>query len=177
MSKQKIVIVEQSIDFVPLLQSALDSYGYNGVDVVSSHDDAGSGDLILDETEAFLQKPISMGRLMQNLDLLIARDESSEQSELGPFSLDKISNLLTVNKTGQTIKITEKERDILLYLKQQAPATVSRQDLLEHVWGYGENINTHTLETHIYRLRQKIEENASAPVFLITNDEGYRLEI
>lgn len=73
------------------------------------------------------------------------------------------------------INLTEKERDILLYIDRNSP--VSRDDLLHAVWGYGSNIETHTVETHIYRLRQKIEKDPSKPELLITTDEGYILNM
>lgn len=177
MSDQSIIIVENDADFAPLLKSALDSYGYTDIRVVSEMDEPEPGAIILySDSELFLQKPIIFGRLLQNLDILINRDKNATFVALGAFSLDIIANIL-VKPSGESIKITEKERDILLYLQEQAPKTVSRQNLLEEVWGYGENINTHTLETHIYRLRQKIEDNASEPNFLKTEDDGYRLEI
>lgn len=177
MSDQPIIIVEQDVEFAPLLKSALDSYGYNDIAVVTEVDESEPDAIILyADSEFFLQKPLIFGRLLQNLDILINRDENASFLELGAFSLDIIANIL-VKPSGEHIKITDKERDILLYLHEQSPDTVKRQDLLEQVWGYGENINTHTLETHIYRLRQKIEENASEPQFLKTEDDGYKLEI
>ena len=57
----------------------------------------------------------------------------------------------------------------------ESPRTVSREMLLQEVWGYNSGVTTHTLETHIYRLRQKIEQNAAAPVILVTESRGYRL--
>lgn len=176
MNKSDIVIIEPDDNFAPLLESVLESYGFDAIRVVSSLEHTNDGDVVLGEGEDVLQKPISLGRLMQNLHMIIHRDDKSGCVTLGPFSLDRIANIL-MKGDGKAIKITEKERDILLYLKEKAPATVSRQDLLEQVWGYGENINTHTLETHIYRLRQKIEENASEPDLLKTEADGYRLEI
>ena len=79
---------------------------------------------------------------------------------------------------GRTVALTEKEVAILLYLAEAAAAGktgVPRDELLHKVWGYHPDATTHTLETHIYRLRQKIESDPEHPALLVTNDEGYCL--
>ncbi len=73
------------------------------------------------------------------------------------------------------IQLTEKEMAILLYLRDKN-ALVPKEDLLDQVWGYVEGIETHTIETHIYRLRQKIEVDPSEPKNLITLEGGYALK-
>ena len=76
--------------------------------------------------------------------------------------------------TGRRIHLTEKETAILRYL-YRAGETVPRETLLQEVWGYNSGVTTHTLETHIYRLRQKIEKDAAAPAILVTEAGGYKL--
>ena len=71
--------------------------------------------------------------------------------------------------------MTEKETSILRYLYRVGQRPVSRKSLLQEVWGYNSGVTTHTLETHIYRLRQKIERDAAAPVILVTQAGGYKL--
>lgn len=73
--------------------------------------------------------------------------------------------------------LTERETTLLLYLARHAPAAVSREAILRDVWRYQDGIDTHTLETHIYRLRQKIEQDSSQPVILLTVSDGYKLEM
>lgn len=73
------------------------------------------------------------------------------------------------------VRLTEKEVAVLSYLHTQKPAAVSRKDLLAAVWEYAEGVETHTLETHIYRLRQKIENDAANPTILLTDESGYRV--
>ena len=76
----------------------------------------------------------------------------------------------------EAVQLTEKERDLLLALHRRGGAIVTRRELLDEVWGYGDGIETHTLETHIYRLRQKIEDDPANPVHLMTEEPGYRLD-
>ena len=71
--------------------------------------------------------------------------------------------------------MTEKESSILRYLYRAGQRPVSREKLLREVWGYNSEVTTHTLETHIYRLRQKIERHAAAPTLLLTEASGYKL--
>ena len=71
--------------------------------------------------------------------------------------------------------MTEKESSILRYLYRAGQRPVSREKLLQEVWGYNSGVTTHTLETHIYRLRQKIERDAAAPAILLTEASGYKL--
>ena len=75
------------------------------------------------------------------------------------------------------IRLTEKESSIIKYLFLSNSRVVKRETLLSEVWGYNSGVTTHTLETHIYRLRQKIEKNPSSAEILITDVGGYRLEI
>lgn len=76
---------------------------------------------------------------------------------------------------GMVTRLTEKERDLLSVLLAARGAVVARDDLLDRVWGFAPGVETHTLETHIYRLRQKLETDPTAPVILTTDGDGYRL--
>ena len=86
----------------------------------------------------------------------------------------KYSKILEANES-RSIRLTEKENNILMFLYKNSGNTVSRETLLHEVWGYNSKVTTHTLETHIYRLRQKIEDNPSNACFLITEPGGYKL--
>lgn len=80
-----------------------------------------------------------------------------------------------VQDDGNAIDLTDREVDILFYLARHKNRTVGKNDLLKNVWKYQENVDTHTLETHIYRLRQKMEEDSETPALLVTEEGGYRL--
>jgi DNA-binding response OmpR family regulator len=82
-----------------------------------------------------------------------------------------------VTATGEIIRLTEKECGIVRFLYHNRPNVVTRHDLLSQVWGYNTNVTTHTLETHIYRLRQKLELDPTSARLLVTESGGYRLDI
>lgn len=95
---------------------------------------------------------------------------------LGPYRFFPAESLLET-AADSVIRLTEKERDLLLLLLDAAPRTVSRQEILDTIWGYAGGVETHTLETHIYRLRQKIEPHPAKPVLLVTEEDGYRIHL
>lgn len=104
-----------------------------------------------------------------------AADTLPDIIEFGPFRLDPRQSSLTRAENGDTIILTDKERDILAALWLAPEQSLSRDDLLAAVWAYADGVETHTLETHIYRLRQKIEADPANPVLLVNRDGAYRL--
>jgi len=98
---------------------------------------------------------------------------------LGPYRFRPAAKLLEVAEDGRRVRLTEKEAAILGYLHRAATgpgtAVVGREELLGEVWGYNAGVTTHTLETHIYRLRQKIEADPANAAILVTEPGGYRL--
>lgn len=90
-------------------------------------------------------------------------------------TLDTRDNLW-LRSGAEAVRLTEKETAILAYLKDSGGSPVTREDLLGRVWAYAEGVETHTLETHIYRLRQKIEKDPSRPEILITIGDGYTVK-
>ena len=85
------------------------------------------------------------------------------------------SGKLLLTETGYQIRLTEKETNILKFLYHNRERVIQRNTLLQEVWGYNAGVTTHTLETHIYRLRQKIETDPSNSSLLVTENGGYRL--
>jgi DNA-binding response OmpR family regulator len=94
---------------------------------------------------------------------------------IGPYSFQPGVHLLMKKNTKKKIHLTDKETAILHYLYRVGDKVVGRDVLLDEVWGYNSDVTTHTLETHIYRLRQKIEEDPSNTQILLTEPGGYRL--
>ncbi|MFH1157455.1 MAG: winged helix-turn-helix domain-containing protein [Pseudomonadota bacterium] len=95
---------------------------------------------------------------------------------LGPYVFKPQEKSLTPAE-GEEIALTDREADILAYLVRHRGRPVSRDELLKNVWQYQEGVDTHTLETHIYRLRQKIEVSADDPSVLLTVEGGYSLHL
>ncbi|MFN3826377.1 MAG: helix-turn-helix domain-containing protein [Micavibrio sp.] len=93
------------------------------------------------------------------------------------YEFDAQQSALISKDSEEEILLTEKEVAILKTLLNEAGKYVSRRDLLTGVWGYVEGVETHTLETHIYRLRQKIEKDPSAPAILLTAEQGYKIVV
>lgn len=130
---------------------------------------------------ATLSLPLRLGALPDQVRyLLSSRTKMAARArdavDLGGFVLDPDESQLLHKATGQTIRLTDKERLFLLTLYDARDHAMDRKGLLDLVWGYAETAETHTLETHLYRLRQKLEACDGAD--LIVSGEGlYRLNI
>ena len=121
-----------------------------------------------------IEKPFRFADLLTRLNQHLSRHAASDDTPMaiGPYLFRPGAKLLT--EGARKVRLTEKETDILKFL-HAAGATVARETLLHEVWGYDPAVTTHTLETHIYRLRKKIEENPGEARILVTEDGGYRL--
>jgi DNA-binding response OmpR family regulator len=122
----------------------------------------------------YITKPFRFAVLAARVDAHLRSHGSNEEAiyRIGPYTFRPSAKILL--DSGKRIRLTEKETNILKYL-QRAGGTVSREVLLHEVWGYNPAVSTHTLETHIYRLRQKIERDPSHAQLLVTESGGYRL--
>jgi hypothetical protein len=118
-----------------------------------------------------IELPATLGAIAGRLAALAA--SPGERLRFGPYIFSPQDLLLRTGAKDE-IRLTEKERDILLCLLE-AREPVERRALLDKVWGYADGVETHTLETHIYRLRQKIEMDPASPQYLLTDGTGYRL--
>ncbi|WP_019222979.1 response regulator transcription factor [Bartonella rattaustraliani] len=138
-------------------------------------------DTLLDlETGAndYVIKPFRFAVLLARIRAQLRQYEQSDDTVfyIGSYNF-KPGQKLLIDQHNNEIRLTEKEAAILKYLYRTHNQIVSRETLLKQIWGYDENIVTHTLETHIYRLRKKIEKDPSNTQILITDQNGYRLNL
>jgi len=132
--------------------------------------DAGAND--------YIAKPFRLNELLARLRAQLRVFDNSEDAVfiVGPYSFRPSSKLLMEAARNRKIRLTEKESAILKFLYRAGGRPGGRQVLLNEVWGYNSAVTTHTLETHIYRLRQKIEPDPSNARLLLTEGGGYRLD-
>jgi DNA-binding response OmpR family regulator len=124
----------------------------------------------------YVTKPFCFAVLLARIRAQLRQHEASEDAvfAIGPYMFRPSSKLLLSPK-GNKVRLTEKETAMLRYLYRAGQQRVLRETLLQDVWGYNSGLTTHTLETHIYRLRQKVEKDAANPTILVTEAGGYRL--
>ena len=130
--------------------------------------------------EVHLQvKPLTLNLFFDALDSCINRFDNTangylqfNQYEVRPMSKE-ILNL----RNNDVVKLTEKEVAIIKYLHKNKDKLISKNELLQEVWGYSPDVSTHTIETHIYRLRQKVEQDNPDAQLILTVEGGYQLKV
>jgi DNA-binding response OmpR family regulator len=124
----------------------------------------------------YVVKPFKFAVLLARIRAQLRQYEASEDAvfAIGPYTFRPSAKML-LNPKGNKIRLTEKETAILRFLYRAGQKPVSRETLLQEVWGYNSGVTTHTLETHVYRLRQKVEKDAAVPAILVTDAGGYKL--
>ncbi|MEM7505852.1 MAG: response regulator transcription factor [Pseudomonadota bacterium] len=124
----------------------------------------------------YVAKPFKFPVLLARIRAQLRQHEQSEDAvfQIGDYSFRPGAKML-IDENERRIRLTEKETNILKFLYRAGGRMVERDVLLREVWGYNAGVTTHTLETHIYRLRQKIEPEPSNARILLTETGGYRL--
>ncbi len=152
--------------------------GYGGPIIMLTGHDSDSDEILGLEAGAndYVRKPFRFAVLLARVRALLRQHDASEDAEfnIGPYRFRPAMKLLT-DGDGKKVRLTEKETSILKYLYRAGDKSVPREELLSKVWLYNTDVSTHTLETHIYRLRQKIEHDPSNAQLLVTDSGGYRL--
>jgi DNA-binding response OmpR family regulator len=131
--------------------------------------DAGAND--------YVTKPFRLSVLLARLRAHLRQNEHSDDAVLtiGPYTFQPGAKLMLDSNGRKKVRLTEKETAILKYLYRAGDRVIGRDTLLGEVWGYNAGVTTHTLETHVYRLRQKIERDPAHAEILVTEPGGYRL--
>ncbi len=152
--------------------------GYAGPIIMLTAEDSESATILGLDAGAndYVTKPFRFAVLLARIRAHLRQFEQSEEAvfRIGPYTFRPAQKML-IAEDGRKIRLTEKETAILKYLYRAGDRVVSRDTLLHEVWGYNAGVTTHTLETHIYRLRQKIEREPSQAELLLTESGGYRL--
>jgi DNA-binding response OmpR family regulator len=131
-------------------------------------------DALAGEADDLIAKPLRIGDLIARL-RAHSRPSLYGAATIGPYTFRPAVKLLVDPSSGREVRLTEKEAAILDYLYHAGERVTGRETLLGEVWGYHAGVSTHTLETHIYRLRQKIERDPGRAEILVTAPGGYRL--
>ncbi|KAF0225551.1 MAG: DNA-binding response [Rhodospirillaceae bacterium] len=173
-SRPRILVIDDDPAIRQILAELLEQAGY----AVGDQGDMADFQVVLTSAplsdcplpQVTLTKPVRLAALAAAIALALA--QAVAPAQIGPWRFDQAARLL--EKDGDKVRLTDKEAAILAHLLAAANV-VGRDELLARVWGYGSDITTHTLETHIYRLRQKIEADPSQACLLLTEAGGYRL--
>ena len=126
----------------------------------------------------YIAKPFRLNELLARVRAQLRVFDNSEDAvfTVGPYMFRPSARLLLEPARNRKVRLTDKESNILKFLYRAGGRPVPRQILLNEVWGYNSAVTTHTLETHIYRLRQKIEPDPSRARLLLTEGGGYKLD-
>ena len=119
--------------------------------------------------------PDSIASIIEKININLLKYKYSEQSDIlvGNYSIDINSRL--IKKNDENLKLTEREIEIILFLKNsKGPQNI--ENLQKKVWGHNSDLETHTVETHIYRLRKKISEKFGDSSFINSTKLGYKIK-
>lgn len=125
----------------------------------------------------YVTRPFRLSVLLARIRAHLRQHEQGDGTAILVAQYKFLPSARVLLDKGRKIRLTEKEAAILAYLLRAGNTVVGRETLLHEVWGYGTEIMTHTLETHVYRLRQKLEQGPSPVRILITEPGGYRLQV
>ncbi len=146
--------------------------------MLTAHDSDADAVLGLDSgANDYVTKPFRLPVLLARIRAQLRQFELSDDASfpVGPYSFRPAAKMLVEEATNRKVHLTEKETAIVKFLYRVGDRAVPRETLLDEVWGYNAGVTTHTLETHIYRLRQKVEAAPQTPSLLVTEPGGYRL--
>ena len=162
----KIHIACQNSDHQSIIAQAL---ALQGIDVI---DDVNQADQTVK-----IDTPARLGTIINRIRQSMDNQQKNQPIELGSFIFTPTIHELTNTQNTKSYQLTEKETAIIMCLHNDHPNAVERSTLLEKVWEYAPDAETHTVETHIYRLRQKIEQDNDENGLIVTTDNGYSLNI
>jgi two-component SAPR family response regulator len=125
----------------------------------------------------YFEPPVSFLKLLDRCDNLLTEIHNSQSEIIKLKHLSYSFNLNTIYTSNSSLYLTDKENEIFQFLIKNVGNTISRKQLLSKVWSYSENIDTHTLETHIYTLRKKIKKKLGLTNLILHENDGYRVNV
>ena len=163
-------------DYIARFAQAHEADGFDRVLIAHNASDADTVLGLESGANDYVSKPFRFSVLLARIRAHLRQHEASDDAvfKIGDYTFRPSSKTL-LNDKGGKLRLTEKETAILRFLHRASQQVVSRETLLREVWGYNANVTTHTLETHIYRLRQKIERDPATAQLLVTESGGYKL--
>lgn len=172
MSQKSITIFADKITQAAL-REVIEKYGFSMQCAMKHHDEEGIVIKSGSEGKTF-SAPVHVGQIIDQIEYFKNKAQKKEDATIhfGKARLNVHVGTF-INESGTKIQLTEKEVEILAYLNDKKGQIVTREELLNTVWNYAKDVETHTLETHIYRLRQKIESDPTSPTIIKTEENGY----
>ncbi len=168
----KVFLVEPDEFIAKKLQGFLARAGFGATCQVIENSDKNSNDGAVVKLDSMTRLGVLLDRIRH-----VQGAEGTQFLQFGDYRLDLLQGELECEQ-GEAVRLTEKEVLLLKILIEAGGESVSRETLLDKVWGYADGVETHTLETHIYRLRQKIEKDPAAPEIIKTDESaGYYLAV
>lgn len=132
------------------------------------------GETLQGEHVVLVDRPFRVGQVLNAIRRALEEYGHSQSIGIGPYSLRIVESVL-LREGGPPVRLTDRERDLLVALARAEGCKLDRREILENIWGYVEGVETHTVETLVYRLRQKMEPDPANPTILLTDGSGYRI--
>ena len=149
-------------------------YLNNSTFVISNSNNVLLKDIEIDKKNILIIEnfPIEFNKLIELINVHLIKQKYNFQSKLSINDYNIDLNSRTINKQNKKLKLTERELDIIMFLKNHK--TPQKIEILQsQIWKYSSNLETHTVETHVYRLRKKIKETFNDDNFIISKEDGY----
>ena len=119
--------------------------------------------------------PISLNKLVELINIQLIKLKFNHQSKFNIKNYELNLNSKFISKSDLSLKLTEKEIEIILYLNE-TKTKHDVADLQKNIWGYSADMETHTVETHIYRLRKKISDKFNDENFILSRENAYFID-
>jgi DNA-binding response OmpR family regulator len=158
--------------FEPEIKAVVEKITADYMQHIEIIDEKNDPDIVINARD-LPQAPIKMGVLLDKIEGEIFYKYKDHALSFKKYTLIYNDNILDID--GQKYDLSERERDLIAELILAGESGCSRDHLLTKIWGYRADLDTHALETQIYRLRQKIERHSDNPQYIVTFDGGYRL--